>query len=122
MTSAIVPQYRTKRVYEITAPEGSRQLRLSDPDRTRRAGVRLVPEGGCLAAERARPGRTLPRARDGRGQGAEVHRRAGEVGPALPRRRSAEDDDRHRVPPPVRGGARDCRTDKPPSVQPTRPP
>src|SRR5438105_1838543 len=30
MTSPIVPQYRTKRVYEITAREGSRQLRLSD--------------------------------------------------------------------------------------------
>src|SRR5438105_5515789 len=74
--------------------------------RARRKRVRLVPEGGGLATEPARCCGPLPRAGDGRGQGAEIHRCAGEVRSSLPRRRRAEDDDRPRVPRPLLGGAR----------------
>src|SRR5206468_10896195 len=80
---------------------------LERPDgRARRPGVRLVPEGRGLAAEPPRRGGPLPRAWDGRGQSAAIHRCAGEVRSSLSRRRRTEDDDRPRVPRPVLGRAR----------------
>ena len=75
MTSPIAAKYRTKRVY---APEGRRQLRLSDRivelgeqefDWYQKVAAWLPSVRGLAELSRE--------ARDGRGQGAEVHRRAG---------------------------------------------